>query len=480
MVMVIIEKRGMVRSMNDENKIDIMALVYKLLSVIQKTWKSGVIIIILCTALSVGNAYRKYTPVYSSKVTFSVIKDFNGISTFNYNKAATDKLANSFLTIMNSDLMVSAICQDLKVSSVPATFRIERIESTNLFSIYATSPTPEDAKNTLDALMRNYTQISKVALNDATLTVIEEPVLSTKPSNQIQYKYKALKGVVLGTAIFSVIVLLYAFLRRTFSKESDVKLYLHCKCLGSIGVLKEMRKRKPLLITKDLIGSRKLKDSFRKIRLSVESDHRKNQNKSYMLTSTLPNEGKSMIAANLALSLATKGKKVLLIDFDLRNPSQSRTFELEQENAVEKKEIRDTVFYKFNGVEHDNLDIFCTFEGMENASELLSSKEAHYMITTNKRYYDYIIVDTPPIQLMADANIVARHADAAILVIKEDYAIIEDVREAMQMLQHAKIEVLGVILNQVKGLPIFSAKYGYGYGYGYGRYGSGYGETGKE
>lgn len=117
---------------------------------------------------------------------------------------------------------------------------------------------------------------------------------------------------------------------------------------------------------------------------------------------------------------------------------------------------------------------------MENASELLSSKEAHYMITTNKRYYDYIIVDTPPIQLMADANIVARHADAAILVIKEDYAIIEDVREAMQMLQHAKIEVLGVILNQVKGLPIFSAKYGYGYGYGYGRYGSGYGETGKE
>lgn len=470
--------------MNEENKIDIMGMVYKFLSGIRNTWKLGVIFILLCAGLCVGNAYRNYTPIYSSKVTFSVIKDYNGVSTFSYNKTATDKLANSFLTIMNSDLMVNAICQDLKVSYVPATFRTERIQSTNLFSVYASSPSAEDAKRTLDSMLRNYSQISKVALNDATLTVIEEPVFPAKPSNQIQYKREAAKGAVFGFGIYGIILLLYVFLRRTFTKDSDVTFYLHSKCLGSIGILKEMRKRKPILITKDLEGARKLKEVFRKIRLSVESDHKRNQHKVYMMTSTLANEGKSMIAANLALSLAEKGKNVLLVDFDLRNPSQSRTFELTQGNAgAEKKEIGEAVFYKFKSVECENLDIFCTFESLEMASEILSGEDARVLIEAEKECYDYIIMDTPPIHFMADASIAAKYADASILVIKEDDTVIEDAREAMEMLQNTNTEVLGCILNQVKGLPVLASKYGYGYGYGYGyynRYGYGYGEKVKK
>lgn len=468
--------------MDDMNKIDIMSFVYKVLSGIQKTWKLCIILVILCTALYTGNAYRKYTPVYSSKVTFSVIKDFNGMSSFTYNKTATDKLATSFLTILNSDLMVNAICQDLNVSVIPAAFRTERIESTNLFSIYASSPNPEDAKRTLDSLIKNYPQISRVALNDATLTVIEEPVLAARPSNQIHYKRVILKGFLIGFAAYVIILAVYVFLRRTFSKDSDIPFYLHCKCLGSIGIFKEMKKRKPLLITKDLKCSHNLRENFRKIRLSIESDHRKNDHKIYMLTSTLANEGKSMITANLALSLAGKNKKVLLVDFDLRNPSQASIFDLNNEKSDKNVlALSEAMLYNFKRVEYETLDILCPLKGVDKASEILSGEAAKNILESNRAFYDYIIIDTPPVHLMADAGIAAGYADTSILVVRHDYVTIDEARDSMETLQNANTDVLGCILNQVRGVPLFSSRYGYGYGYGYyNRYGYSYGGNSKK
>lgn len=471
----------MVRKMDDANKIDIMAIVYKALSGIRKTWKLCTLMIVLCAGVFVGNAYRKYTPMYSSKVTFSVIKNFNGQSSFTYNKTATDKLASSFLTILESDLMVNAICQDLNVPVVPATFHTERIQSTNLFSIYASSANPEDAKKTLDSLLKNYPQISKVALNDATLTVIEEPVLAEYPSNRIDYKKVLAKGVLAGLLLYFVVLAGYVLLWRTFEKESDIPFYLHHKCIGSIGVYKEMEKRKPLLITKDLESSHRLKEAFHKIRLSVENDHHKNNHGIYMLTSTLANEGKSMIAANLALSFAGKGKKVLLVDLDLRNPSQAKTFGISAEKADTTIEQGEALFYKFKQVECDTLDVLCTMTGIDTASEVLSNQVIVDLMESQKAYYDYIFLDTPPIHLMVDAGIAAKYAESAILVVRQDYASIDEAQEAMETLQNANAEVLGCILNQVKGVPFFSSRYGYGYGYGYyNHYGYGYGRTGKK
>lgn len=459
--------------MNDENKIDIMSYIYKMISGIHKTWVIGLVIMIFFASLNIPNLWKKQVPTYSSKVTFSVIKDYNGTSSFSYNKTATENLALSFLTIINSDLMVNAICQDLNVTSIPATFRVERIESTNLFSVYATSTNPNDAKNTLDSLLKNYTQISKVALNDATLTVIEEPVLATLANSLDIGRRQKAKNILMGVIVYSAFLLIYITIRKTFSKDSDIVIYLHSKCIGKIGTFKEMKKGKPLLISKDLKSSQRLKETFRKIRMSVVNDHQKYNHKIYMLTSTLAHEGKSMIAANLALSLAQKNNKVLLIDFDLRNPTQFNSFKLNQKNYNEIKTINDKKLYYFKQIEYDHLDILCTFESEKNASEILSDKAVETMIKELSNQYDYIFIDTPPIHLMADASIVAKYADSSILVIKEDYATIDEAREAMESLKNANFEVLGCILNQVKNMPFVASKYGYGYysNYGYRYYG---------
>lgn len=468
--MAIIVKVRMVKIMNDENKIDLISVIYRLISAVFKTWKIGLVLVIVCCLWKVPSLWKSAPAMYETKVTFSVIKDYNGTSSFTYNKAATDKLANSFLTIINSDLMVNAICQDMNVSYIPATFRVERIKSTNLFSVYASSSDPQAAKATLDSLLKNYTQISKVALNDATLTVIEEPILPTTPINQNISMMSVVKGGILGIAIYGIVVLGYVFLRKTFAKESDIVYYLHSKCLGSIGNLKAMKKGKTLLINKDIESSRNLKEAFRKIRLAIENDHDKYHHQVYLLTSTLANEGKSMIASNLALSLALKNKKVLLIDFDLRSPTQFKTFNLDKEKHVHEYVINNSLLHHYQQVETNFLDIIVSSEGNNNASEVLSNPDIEKLIKNKRSEYDYIIIDTPPIHLMADASIASKYADTSIMVVKEDYATIDEAREAMMTLKNTNIEVLGCILNQVKHMPFFSSKYGYGYGYGYYRY----------
>lgn len=463
------------KCMNDENKIDLMLYIQRILLSLKRTWKLGIILILLSCIIQIFGTWYHYRPMYESKVTFSVIKEYNGSSSFTYNKEATERLAGSFLTIIESDLMVNAICQDMKVDYIPARFRIERIASTNLFSVYAQSGNAKDAKDTLDALTRNYSQISKVALNDAALTVIEEPVFNTTPVNQISYPYLLMKGIILGIGIYAIIVLLYTFIRKTITNESDISMYLHSKELCSLPKLKIM-KGKDILISQPLRDIGSLKDSFHKLRLEIENEAKEKQSKVFMFTSCMPHEGKSTIVSNTALSLAGKGNKVLVLDFDFRNPTQCRHFQLDGNNGKKLSYLFAPLFC-FNKVENMSLDIISVVDVMENTSEALSSKEVEKLFEQIRSDYDYILIDTPPLETMADTSIIARYADSYILVIKEDYVSVNMARDCVESLSSLNGNLLGCVLNQCEQHGLISyygyryGRYGYRYHYGYGKYG---------
>lgn len=463
--------------MNDENKIDLIDYLRRLFRNIGRTWKKGVLFIFVCCSFFTFMAWYRYKPVYESKITFSVIKEYNGSSTFSYNKSATEKLVGSFLTIIESDLMVNLICQDLQVPAIPASFRVERIGSTNLFSVYARSANPEDAKNTLEALTRNYNQISKVALNDAILTVIEEPILSTQPSNQVNYPRKLIKGFVLGFGLYACYLMIYTMLRKTITSSVDIETYLHSRCLCRIPNIK-LIKGKHILLSRPLKCIDQLNDYFSKLRFEIEDEHKENGSKVFMITSCYPHEGKSTIAANTGLVMARKGYKVLLLDFDLRNPSQKNQFDLVPEKG-KKISIGYTSLLEYKDVEYKGLDVVVASSAQTNASEILSSEKIQELLKEYRDRYDYIIVDTPPIDAMADTSIVAEYSDALILVLKEDNVSTLEARDIMENILQVNNNVIGCVLNLCKRPGIITSYYGYRYGkYGYG-YGYGYGKKKK-
>ncbi len=198
--------------------------------------------------------------------------------------------------------------------------------------------------------------------------------------------------------------------------------------------------------------------------------------KKIVISSVKENEGKSTVSINIAKSLAELGKKVLLLDCDLRKSSIVARFRLEG-----KTDGLTSYLSGITGIEnvlHDtdvpNLTILPAGQVPPNPTNLLQNKNFDLMISAFEKYYDYIIVDAPPIGVVIDAAIVAKKCDASILVVESGAIKRKVLKKAKEQLEHSGAEFLGVILNK---LDMSAENYG-AYG-SYGSYGN-YGNYGKK
>ena len=173
-------------------------------------------------------------------------------------------------------------------------------------------------------------------------------------------------------------------------------------------------------------------------------------------TSCTPNEGKSSVSFNLAVSFAESGKKVIMIDADMRKSVLAGR-------------------YKVGGVDA-GLAHYLSGQKTLDPAELLESQSFHDLVQYCREHYDYVLIDTPPLGSVIDSAIVAKECDGAIIVIEADAVSYRFVQNVKNQLAKSDVKILGTVLNKV---PMGNGKYGYGkYGkYGYGKYGK-YGEYG--
>ncbi|MBR2257778.1 MAG: CpsD/CapB family tyrosine-protein kinase [Blautia sp.] len=195
------------------------------------------------------------------------------------------------------------------------------------------------------------------------------------------------------------------------------------------------------------------------------------------LTSSLANEGKSSISFELAKSMAGLNKKVIYLDCDIRNSVIRSRYNISEkgigltEYLCGEGSIRDIV-YK---TENPWLDIIFTGKVAPNPSELISGALFTQLLSQLRDYYDYVIVDTPPINAVVDGLLVAKQCDGTMLVVESGVTDRSQAIHAKRQLEFAGVKVIGVVLNKV-GTRKSGYGYGkYGYGYGYGKYGYGYG-----
>ena len=219
-----------------------------------------------------------------------------------------------------------------------------------------------------------------------------------------------------------------------------------------------------------------------------------------LITSSLQSEGKSTTSVNLARSYAENNdNKVLLIDCDLRKPKLARLLELSApaglSNVLVKPDLLDEAIIP-TGVE--NLDILLSGDIPPNPSELLGSLRMQKLIEDMREKYNYIILDTPPINMVTDAMVLAPCTDGVLMVVRAGVSERAPVAHAVAQLEYAQAKLLGFVLNGIdmenkiryaygryryqQGRNAYGKIYGYGgYRYGgYGRYGyrNGYGRSG--
>lgn len=190
-------------------------------------------------------------------------------------------------------------------------------------------------------------------------------------------------------------------------------------------------------------------EAYRGIRTSIEFSNLDKNLQVITVTSSMQNEGKSTVMANLAVSFANLDKKVLIMEGDLRNPSVHRMFNISNIKGLTDILLQNKVFADcVHCTDVKNLHVLTCGAIPPNPSEMLSSKKIRDFIVSLREYYDYIFIDAPPIGIVTDAGIISTYTDGCIFVVGAGDADIEMAKVSKERLEKVGANILGVVLNK--------------------------------
>ena len=190
-------------------------------------------------------------------------------------------------------------------------------------------------------------------------------------------------------------------------------------------------------------------EAYRGIRTSIEFSNLDKNLQVITVTSSMQNEGKSTVLANLAVSFANLDKKVLIMEGDLRNPSVHRMFNISNIKGLTDILLQNKVFADcVHCTDVKNLHVLTCGAIPPNPSEMLSSKKIRDFIESLREYYDYVFIDAPPIGIVTDAGIISTYSDGCIFVVGSKQCDIEMAKIAKKRLEDVNANIIGAVLNK--------------------------------
>ena len=377
------------------------------------------------------------------------------------------------------------------MSYIPGTINATATAEAALFTLTVTSNDAQHAYDLLKAAIKVYPQAASTILGDTRINVINMPLgPNHTPMNANNAVQIGLRSTIPVFLFGLLLIFLLALTRKTVHSADDLRKLVNLKCLAYVPGIK-LKKRshsnnKSITITNSRVGSI-FSESIRNLRVKVQKamDHRHAH--ILLISSTIPNEGKTTVATNLALSFAAEGSRVVLIDGDLRKQSLKGALGIDQpsEGLVEfLSENAKTV--SLLSVPHSSLYLLSGDKVTDQPQPMLDTPRLKKLFDSLREHVDYIIIDTPPTGILSDAATIAKYADVALYVVRQDQASTTQIFNALQSLNAVEIPILGCVLNHTQAGTTrygygskYSGSYGYSYGYKYSdsyrRYGYGYG-----
>ncbi len=319
---------------------------------------------------------------------------------------------------------------------------------------------------------KSYEAGTAIAANVSDIKILDRAKdvgqLSIKPKKSFNY----LIALMLGLMLPMVYVLAKETLNNKIQTVEEIEKSYKIPVLGVIGKNRDDKDR--------LVVHRKpnstVSESFRALRSNIQFlFQNKSASKTIVITSSVSGEGKTLCAENMATVFASSGKKTILVGLDLRKPKMHTDFDADNTIGIVNYLIGENTLDEItldSGI--PNLEIITSGPVPPNPSELLISDQTQTLFEILKEKYDYIIIDTPPVGLVADALELFVYADAIIYMIRQNYT-----QRGMPKMIDSKYEMgevkhISYVLNDFEVKNKYGGGYGYGYGYGYGKYGNGY------
>ena len=469
----------------ESERTDIISFVNDFFHRLKRLWIWVVVMTLAVAAIFYYRTTVTYSPVYVAEATVSV-EMVNG-GTYS-NKNTAEQMGLVFPYILTSGALSDVIAEDLGTTSVPGTIKVSSIKGTNLLTISVSSSNAEKAYAILQSVLKNYPEVAQFVVGQTELTVIDDSGVPTDSGRQSVIRGSVKRGAMIGFALGILLVIVNVISFRTIRSESELRSLLNIPCLGTLPFYQKKQRRNSTRTEINILNDGENSDYVEAMRLIRTRLERQMEGKQVlMVTSSISGEGKSTVAANLAIAMARKGKRVILVDCDLRNPTVSQIFDLKEKYPGLVSILRGKSKLEESLVEvsdHGNpigLTLLPGGEREPRLVEILSSENMETVINTLRERADVVILDTPPSAMLVDAMMLVRHVDAVAYVIMSDFARRRYIFQGVEELSNTGAPIVGCILNGGRsrggrygyyGYYSYRGKYGYGsYGYSSKSYG---------
>ena len=361
-------------------------------------------IVIACTLRSWLSTSISYTPQYVASATVSVTTPGGSYG----NIESAQEMAAVFPYVLTSGVLEDVVMNDMGLDYLPGTIDVQAEDGMNMLTISVSSDDPQMAYDMLTSVINKYPEVAEYIFGETKLQILDETGIPSDTRKEVvirgSYKRGALQGIILS----GLILCLYAFLKRTVHSKEQINKKINLHDLGSLPYVK-MKKR---------------------------------------------------------------GKSVILADCDPRNPSVAAVMNDTEKHPGISAVLRGDVTLKQAMTHADipdtRLRILYGGEPDEDGASLLGSGKMQKIVEAMREAADYVILDSAPSELLADASLLAKFVDSVLYVVRCDYTKMAKIKTGIETFMMRDVKIMGYVFNADTAQQ--SGRYGYGYGYGYGRY----------
>lgn len=457
---------------------------YTMIKDIIRKWPIIIMLSLAAFLLSYVWQYFHYEPTYTMTTTF-IVGSRDSESNIYSDLSNTSATAEKFKLVVSNNVLKKKIAEKIGMDSMPGKVKVNVVENSNLIEMKVTESSPKLAHDVLNAFLENYDTVLGSLIGNTVMTILikaEVPEIPDAPFSPLEEMGKTFFGTMLALAILFGVE---SYFKDTIRKDEDVADKLDTQLIGTLchenkyqnrkGWKRKASQPKKSILFVDPMVSFQYVESVKKIASKISGKMKRRHAKTILITSVLENEGKSTVAVNLALALREESEKVLLIDGDLRKPAIYKILDISPEKVENfgealngKVDFKNLICTK----KEYNLHMILNTIYYPDSTDMISQDLMGRILSYLKDYYDYIVIDSSPMALVADTQELINVTDAALLVVRQHMASVSDINDAIAALDRDEKKLLGCVLNDVEGegLSLSQGLYGkysnYGY-YGY-------------
>lgn len=458
---------------NDEIEVDLSRLIGALL---KRAWLIG-IVAVLCAVLTLVGTVLFVVPKYDSATMFyvnnsSLSFDDMDVSISTGDISASKSLVKTYIVILNARETLNDVIDYAGVnrtySQIKRMIHAEAVDATEVFRVTVTSDDPAEAEQIADAIAYILPKRISNIIQGTTAIVVDSAILPVSSSSP-NYTRNTMLGFLVGFVGMVAILAILELMDNTIRQEDDITQISSHPILASVpdmatpsrsGAygLKHGKAEEPAKQNVPLIGGEipfTAQESYKMLRTKLQFSFTDGDGCRVIgITSALSGEGKSLTSINLAYSLSELGKRVILIDADMRRPTIAKKLPIKNEPGLSscltgQRDLNNLLQNCGIAGDEKAFRVIAAGQNPPNPVELLSSNRMDVMLETLRKHYDYIIVDLPPVTEVSDVLAVANKLDGVLLVVRHNVCNRIVLNATARHLSFVNAKVLGVVYNGV-------------------------------